>query len=315
MPRSTVILWPIFLLFLALPTKSWPFYEFNRCFGSNYIFKLITEHCEKIFTNSKATALLMAYLFGHKNLLLPTIKKSYQMLNLIHLFSPSGLHLSSALFLFLPFSWMGKKSKQIATLMKLFLLILLFFIPKFYALKRMAFLKIGQILNIKFNLNLEPLYIFFLVFIIDLTFGTFKYSPVGFLISFLFIGLLIINNHRAKIVMIFYLIFAQMICSTFLKQPFYPLSIFFSLFLTSVFVVIFPVVIALFILSFIITTGPLLQVLLITYNSMVYGVSHIVSLVPPINISNEVILGTLLLISLQKKRHKMILSLLIFFIY
>jgi hypothetical protein len=107
------------------------------------------------------------------------MKAEYKSLGLNHLFSPSGFHLSASLLPFFKFIKSSRYQLGILTLIGIILTLL----PGFGALKRMVYIKSGQKM---FSMGSG----FFLGLLIDVLFGSFQSSPLSFIYSFLFLGII-----------------------------------------------------------------------------------------------------------------------------
>lgn len=123
------------------------------------------------------------------------LRTEYKTLALAHVFTPSGFHLSALLWpLLLLFK---KKKKQKIALLSL-IAIGLSFLPGQSALKRMTSIKINQqIFGLKTG--------FLLALFLDLLFGSFTNSPLGFTYSFLFLGIIYSGARGATLFIWFFL--------------------------------------------------------------------------------------------------------------
>lgn len=141
------------------------------------------------------------------------IKSQYKSLGLNHLFTPSGFHLSATL---LPFMKICRNSTS-----QIWLLIItgiaIFTLPGLGALKRMVLVKLGQKLT---NQKLG----FICALMLDVLFGSFMNSPLGFCYSFLFLG--IIYSGRSYLFVWFF--FGQCLIAYFNGNEISPLILLFS---------------------------------------------------------------------------------------
>jgi hypothetical protein len=154
---------------------------------------------------------------GHEPYRQNELKQSLRNLGLIHLLTPSGLHLSSLFILI--------KKWRILYPICLFSL----FLPGLYSLKRVAIIKTFR--------SFLPLKVsFILSFCIDLLFGNFINSPISFSLSFLFLGIIIFI--RKNLWLHFFI--GQMIVSLFFEQSISILALFISPLLTFIFSCAFP---------------------------------------------------------------------------
>lgn len=171
-------------------------------------------------------------LTGRSRPLSKLMKEKYQDLGLLHLFTPSGFHLSALLspvMRILP-----------TTKFQLLLLIVLgssfFFLPGFLALKRMILIKFHQKLLGKFSG-------FVLALLIDMLFGSFQEGPRSFTYSFLFLG--IVYSGKKGLTLIIWFYFAQMILSYFQAQDISPILILVSPLINLLFAFILPLLLLL----------------------------------------------------------------------
>lgn len=107
------------------------------------------------------------------------LRQEYRTLALAHVFTPSGFHLSALLW---PVMLFLKRRKHKIGLLS-FIAFGLSFVPGQAALKRMTCVKLGQqFLGLKTG--------FLIAFFLDILWGSFSDSPVGFTYSFLFLGII-----------------------------------------------------------------------------------------------------------------------------
>lgn len=107
------------------------------------------------------------------------LRQEYRTLALAHVFTPSGFHLSALLW---PVMLFLKRRKHKIGLIGL-IACGLFFVPGQSALKRMTIVKLGQqFMGLKTG--------FLIAFLLDIFWGSFSDSPVGFTYSFLFLGII-----------------------------------------------------------------------------------------------------------------------------
>ncbi|MDD0854410.1 ComEC/Rec2 family competence protein [Halobacteriovorax sp. GB3] len=187
---------------------------------------------------------LNAILLGDKKSFPRALKKKFQNLGLLHLLTPSGLHLSS-LILFLSFILRKfTKSHRIKNTVIGLCLSSVFFFPKLYSLKRMGiFYLLSKSLGSKFQ-NLDLWYSFLATMLIDLLVGSFRYSPLSFTYSFLFFGsIMALKDKNFLILPSLYL--GQMIISYFQFESIYLLGPLFGFALTSLFTLLFPLILIL----------------------------------------------------------------------
>lgn len=163
------------------------------------------------------------------------IKEQYELLNLKHLFTPSGFHLSAVLG---PLLWLLPKKKLQLFLLSGIGLLLFFFVPGQGALKRMVLIKGNQKLwGMKAG--------FIIGLLLDVLFGSFQEGALSFTFSFLFLSL--IYSGLKGVGLIFWFFVAQMILSYFNGNLISPLLLVLSPLLNFAFGLAMPF---LFVLSF-----------------------------------------------------------------
>ncbi|POB12732.1 hypothetical protein C0Z22_12675 [Halobacteriovorax sp. DA5] len=160
-------------------------------------------------------------------------------LNLLHLMTPSGLHLSS---LFLIFYLLRRKYPKVSNFIELVLCLgFYFFLPGYYSFRRVALIRSFFILNRMRETNYSKLQIFIFFLITDFFFGTYRYSPLSFYLSTLFLALIFsIKEFRLyKMYLLFFV--AQLFIAHKFTGIIYPATIVLSPLLTSIFTLIYPI--------------------------------------------------------------------------
>lgn len=164
-----------------------------------FLFMTVSPNFDSIFPQERTqktrlgplseTPLINAYLTGNKSGLSSKLQKVHQDLNLQHLMTPSGLHLSS-LILVLGFFIKGRS-------IKIGLLILLGLTSFPYAgidsFKRMILFSVLR-MNPLFSISTKKS--FFMTFLISFLLGQYFENPLSFCLSFIFIGALIYSKNR-----------------------------------------------------------------------------------------------------------------------
>jgi hypothetical protein len=237
--------------------------------------------------------LIVAMVFGVKRGLPQTLKKKFQTLNLLHLFTPSGLHFSS-LFIFLTpiFNRSYKWNKKLPKVFTILICLFPFFLIKFYSLKRIALLKI---LTILFNQNISIFKLFCFTFLYDFFLGSYEKSPLSFAYSFIFLGVLLsFNTFNWKIVLS--LITAQMILAISMDQTINLAGSIFGFMITALFSLFFPLLI--FTFSLFPLIGNLISEFLIGCFLQLINYSYLLSLpFPNLKVSLEIIFFILIILS------------------
>lgn len=196
----------------------------------------------------KYTPLVMGFLSGNKRWVDKKMLRPYKLLNLYHLFTPSGLHLTSFIEVVkFVFKW---GSTKLLLIIEIFLLILLtyIFVPigGYFSLKRMLLFRMNSLWipytnKLMFSkLQWNSFYLFLLTFSIDFFFGTYQQSPLSFCYSYIFLGCIIVNLKKAPIKIVLSIIGGQILCAYVSKQGIYIPSLFFNFFLSSLFTLLFP---------------------------------------------------------------------------
>jgi hypothetical protein len=134
------------------------------------------------FESKKIAHVYTGMVFGSSRWISPSIKETFQYFNLAHVFTPSGLHLSSFLGVFIFF----KIKKGLVFL----LFFLSFLLEGFYSLKRVLLFRIIRFAFPKISLESN----FYFTMIVALCFGQFSDSPYSVCYSFLFWGTLITSR-------------------------------------------------------------------------------------------------------------------------
>ena len=223
----------VYLLFLGLfyyinQTNNAKSYKHKPVWAQLIYYQLKVKHNHLAIT-SFHTAAVTGYKFKT-----PTrLKKVLRSLHLEHLATPSGLHLSILTSWLFPFL---SKPLRIISLLPIFNLL------NFYSLKRIAFYKLGQNIFPKMN----RLHLFSVVMFIDFFWGSGQSSPYSFLYGFLFLGSIIATIHKSPLsshYIPFSLLGAQCLVAFASGSSVYLIGFFFGLVLTSLFSLIFPVLV------------------------------------------------------------------------
>ncbi len=109
----------------------------------------------------------------------------FKSLNLLHLFTPSGLH-------YFPIFWILRFifSFKVLRVYSIIFWFLCLSLDGFYSLKRIAAIKMIWLWKKYFPFKVDLFQIVIFVFFIDFILGSFTYSPLSWGYSFLFLGLL-----------------------------------------------------------------------------------------------------------------------------
>ena len=175
------------------------------------------------FPSLRISPLARAYFLGDKSQLRSPQKKVHKSLNLQHLMTPSGLHLSALLY----FVGFFTKRSSIFFGILCALITLVFPLAGFSSLKRMIIFGLFKNFPLrKFSLA----QCFWLTFSLTFALGMFHQNPLSFTLSFLFLGALLSAQYRLHSFLI--LFFAQALVSSWLAKDFYPLGSVYGLLLS-----------------------------------------------------------------------------------
>lgn len=206
------------------------------------------KHLQSEFQNKNLAKLIVCYMSGYYCInLAKNIKEDHQTLGIKHLFSPSGFHLSAFLLLFSPiFFFCNKKLKRPILIV---ICATCFFLPGLYPLKRMAFYKIlsfgfERLFNYQNNFLL-----FLLTFSLDFIFGTYSQSPLSFIYSFLFFGVIVTHEGQSILKLSLKLFGAQVMALFFQHNCIGPLYLIFNVLLSQLFTPFFVMAIPLLLFS------------------------------------------------------------------
>ena len=216
-------------------------FSYQSSVAPNYSAWRSKAHCPWLASKStnpknETQALKKSFLCGNKKGLKRETKTAYKNLNLYHLFTPSGIHLGIFYILNRPLLKItASRSKKIYLIYKLLLSIWPWFLSGFLSLKRIGGMHLLKTLPLKFR----PVQIFFLFFLFDYFFGTYKESPMSWSYSFLFLGIVFHTYQKSFLRFSLYLFSGQLLASIFSFQDIYPLSFLPSFILTAIFSPVF----------------------------------------------------------------------------
>mgnify|MGYP001128907536 CR=1 FL=1 len=223
------------LLFINLQNKR-PHFKVPRT------SHLIRNHIERMrsIQSKDDFALSRAFILGDKRSLTKKLKLTFSRLHTNHLFTPSGIHFSSFFILFLPLirKCRNKGLKKTSLLIELTLCLLPFGLSQFYSLKRISILRISNLILKKAHIKVDIFYVFLISFLLDFIFGTYKYSPISFTFSFLFLGSLLSTPKLSSMALSFFT--ANLLLTIFLPTTVSFSGFFLGFLLTSIFSFLFP---------------------------------------------------------------------------
>ena len=164
-----------------------------------------SQNFELAYLSSKEKIMIKGLVFGQKPRK-KDLRKAMGNLHIYHLFTPSGLHLSSLLLFLSLFSL-----KRVS----LFILFpLVIFIDGFFAFKRVYFIKLlGELLKIK-NFYVDSRYLFIFIFLLEFLFRI-QLNPLSFTYSFLFLGIIYSLKDSSPFIILVGLWFGQSLIVSF----------------------------------------------------------------------------------------------------
>lgn len=153
---------------------------------------------KKSFDHPQNANVLWAFLTGQQSGITPKTKSDFQDLELGFLFSPSAIHFS-ALMALIFFIVKKFKNKKINKSIKLLILLLAFMLP-YLAIKRIVLFRLlfwaQSLFKLKRRVPVEAL--FLATFLLSFLLGHYQESPLGFSLSFLYIGTFIALRNEAR---------------------------------------------------------------------------------------------------------------------
>lgn len=176
------------------------------------IQKFLTNKINALKLPKGYRSLMRALFLGKKRGISAPLKKRLTRYNLLHLLTPSGLHVGALL---LPLMYLLRKKRW--WLLPLFFYLLLGSHGHF-SLERICLMKILWCFRVPLKIN------FFSSFAIAILIGNFENSPLSFCMSYLFLGTLIATRSAAGYKKIAALGGAQLLVAYFLNQEFFPVS-------------------------------------------------------------------------------------------
>lgn len=237
--------WPILHLFLSclflythLTSMEFRVDKIKSNKASLFAFQQIKIN--KHFKRKDLAALTNALCAGNKRSVSKPQINQLNRLNLLHLLTPSGLHLSSLLLFAYPLlKFLKRRNRKIYWLVEFSLVALLYWGTSLYSAKRVALLR--QILIFKQRIKI-PLYPLFLVTMFcDYVLGNYHASALSYVYSGVFLGGILCCENRPKWQMPFMLFSCQILLSFFSTGTFYFLGSIIGLLVTPLFSLVFPI--------------------------------------------------------------------------
>lgn len=179
------------------------------------------------FEHSQNGQVFWAFLTGDKKQISPKLKTTFNTMELGFLFSPSGIHLA-AVFLLLFILLKLFFPKKISTRLKFFVYLLFYFFPSF-AIKRIILLRSALFLKHRLKRKWSLEILFFVVFLLSFLLGHYFQSPLGFVMSFLFMGTFIGLRHYSRWTILTGLFASHLLLALFSGKEISPLALLLNL--------------------------------------------------------------------------------------
>lgn len=197
------------------------------------------------FKRKELAGLTNALCAGNKRNVSKAQKNHLLRLNLLHLLTPSGLHLSSLLLFAYPLlRWLKKGNRKIYWLLEFSFVALLYWGTSLYSAKRVALLRQLLIFKRKIKISLYPL--FLMMMFLDFILGNYRASALSYVYSGVFLGAILSCENRAKWQIPFMLFCCQIFLSYFSTGTFYFFGSIVGLLLTPLFSLVFPIIFLLY---------------------------------------------------------------------
>ena len=178
--------------------------------------------------------LYKSILTGNKRLLRKDVLKKFKRFGLLHLLTPSGLHLSSLLGLVF---FLGLRIRLIILTVSLVAIIQF---KAYLSLERVLLFQIIATGIKFFKLRLSLFFIFLLTFMGSVIIGNFTKSPLSFFYSFLFWGTIILYGKNKRMLPL-YLFLSLLFSNILMSQSTSLLSLFLNPIMTALMTLIFPI--------------------------------------------------------------------------
>jgi len=205
-------------------------------------FKFNLSHkIKKSFENKKNFYIYRSFLTGRKRGVPKELKQAMARLNLLHLLTPSGLHLSSLFIIFIlirrKFSSPWIDRSELILCLGLYL-----FLPGYYSLRRVSLLRSLFLINKKFDKKFSNIQVFLVFLIFDISFGTFHHSKLSFAYSVLFLGIIFLGNKLNFIKLSLLFFSGQVMMAYISNQSISTLSVIFGPLITWIFTLVYPLI-------------------------------------------------------------------------
>lgn len=205
------------------------------------------QNFKQNFHSAQNANVLWAFITGDKKGISPRVQKDFNDLELGFLFSPSGIHLAGLMALIF-FLIKKIKQKKITKLVEWVFLGSIYFLP-YLAIKRLIIFRLLILLNKRLNLKADTEVIFLITFFISFFLGHYSQSPIGFILSFLYMGTFISLRNYSRPIIFLGLFSSHLLVCFFSGNEVSPLGLVFNLPILGLFSLLFPAFI-LYFLSF-----------------------------------------------------------------
>lgn len=207
-------------------------FQWKRQRQSQFLKKKYNE-LKSVSDDKNSISLYYSLMTGDKRYLSKESKQNFKDLGLMHLLTPSGLHLSSILIIF----------KVIPKQIQIYLLFIIslpfFMLEKYYSIKRVLIFKLTYFVLAK-DLKNKSAIAFITTFCADIVLGNFKDSPLSFAYSFLFWGTILF--HQGSFLKLNYKLFFNLVVTSFISSsPISMLSLLINSICSSLFTLVYPI--------------------------------------------------------------------------
>lgn len=183
--------------------------------------------------SNKYSALFYSLMTGDKTFLNKETKEEFKQMGLMHLLTPSGLHLSSLIIIFKFFP------KRFQLILLFLISIPIFSLKNYYSIKRVLIFKFCTRLFDK-NFKYKNEYAFILTFVLDILLGNFQEGVLSSVYSFLFWGTILF--HKGNFWGLNYKLFFNLILTSFISsQKVNIISLFLNSLVSSLFTILYPI--------------------------------------------------------------------------
>jgi hypothetical protein len=263
-------------------------------FAVPLLFSLVIKSPSKIKKGPCKSDLIKAFVTGNSKCLPPKVYKSFKEMNLLHLTTLSGIHLS-AILTFIVFI------KRIRPIVLMLMVCSTFLFTGFYSFKRMIWIKwLSQYLDIRLA--------FVVVFSVDLLWGSFFTSQLSHIYSFCFLGIILSSSTKNSLALSIEMMCMQGILTFYMGGQIYLLTFLCNFILIPLFALFFPISI----ISYFLNITIIKLILTAMFSFLTQLLYLIVKIIPSIHVSS--LLAIIFVIYLLRLRSRvLILTLLLLY--